>query len=201
MYFFCNTSNQLGLQLPNFRNQSFYELDFGENCDFSRKIGEYSGFCKKVLNIGISPFFCIYKRNGNSNKPCKFQLHIMHIFFENGDFYSKNELGLQQPPFPPILTAYPTSTLKWYPHFFHQNEGQRCKINYIKARDQLLFRLYAASSKISYHFIKFITRTFETFYKFTSFFISMNDRLFNLTNSQVFLKAILEWLVYLSILM
>ncbi len=53
---------------------------------FREKWVKIQNFAKKVLNIGISPVFTFVEGNDNSNIPCKFQLHIMHIFFKMATF-------------------------------------------------------------------------------------------------------------------
>ncbi len=47
-----------------------------------KKNGENSGLCQKeVMNFGISPNgLRLYQENYNSNIPCKWQHHTMHIF-------------------------------------------------------------------------------------------------------------------------
>ncbi len=59
-------------------------------------------------------------------------------------------LGCNNPPPPhlPSLTAYPTPTLGGTPILFHQNERKESKIDYLKARGQLLFYFYAAVKKL-----------------------------------------------------
>ncbi len=50
---------------------------------------------------------------------------------------------------PPNFDGLPYPHPRWYtPIVFHQDEGKRCKIDYLKARGQLLFRSYAALKKI-----------------------------------------------------
>ena len=44
--------------------------------------------------------------------------------------------------------AYPTPTIGGTPIFFHQNEHKRRKIDYLKARGQLLFCFYAAVKEL-----------------------------------------------------
>ena len=88
-----------------------------------------TNFAIKVLNIGISPSFLHKKEeNGNSNIHCKFQLHSMHIFFQNGDlkFFG---VATTLPPTPELwrLTLPPPS-LGLPPKFFHQNDRKGCKV-------------------------------------------------------------------------
>ena len=52
-------------------------------------------------------------------------------------------LGCNNPPHLPTLTAHPIATLGDTPNIFHQNVRKGCKIDYLKARGQLLFRFYA----------------------------------------------------------
>ena len=105
---------------------------------------------KKVLNIGISSgFLHIMKGNGNSSMSCEFELHSMRIFFKMTIFCFKKLIWVPStPPHLPSLTAYPTPTLGGTPNFFHQNERKGCKIDYLKARGQLLLRFYAAVKKL-----------------------------------------------------
>ena len=73
----------------------------------------------------------------------------MHTFFKMATFsFKKRMLGCKNPLHLPTLTVYPTPTLGDTPNFFHQNERQGRKIDYLTARGQLLFRFNAAVKKL-----------------------------------------------------
>ena len=71
----------------------------------------------KVLHIGISPGFWLTKKaNGDSNIFCKFQLHIMQIFFE---IATKIFFRWQPPtPVPAIFDGLPYPICRGVPQYF-----------------------------------------------------------------------------------
>ncbi len=79
-----------------------------ENFVFLRKKGENSGFFQKSSkHRNFNQLFAFEKGNDNSNTLCKFQLHIMHTFFQNGEFQLKKRmLGCIILPHLQTLTTY-----------------------------------------------------------------------------------------------
>ena len=97
----------------------------GQNSRFSVKYRRKLKISlKKVINIGISRGYLLIKKGkGNSNILCKFQLHSMQIFFQNGRL--KFSQVATTHPYPPSLSLpYPTGgtpnflTSKWPQRMF-----------------------------------------------------------------------------------
>ena len=112
--------------------------------EFSEKYAKIDFFAKKDPNIGISPgFLHIKKGNGVSNMFCKFKVHIMKIFFQNGDL----NIFRWQPPCPRTLTTYPTPILGAPSNFFHHNDRKRCNREYLDARGHFVLGFGAIGDK------------------------------------------------------
>ena len=63
-------------------------------------------------------FLLIQTGNGNSNMFCKFQHHIMQIFFSKWRIYVFLKMKrLHQPPSPSDFDGLPYPWVRWYPHF------------------------------------------------------------------------------------
>ena len=55
--------------------------------------------------------------------------------------------GGNHPPYPRILTAYPTPRVRGTPFFFHQNDRKGCKRDYLDARGHFVLRFGAIGDK------------------------------------------------------
>ena len=65
------------------RNYDVIKVENQKNRDFGKNGHQNQNFAIKVLNDRFSSGFLLIKKgNDNSNMPCKFQLHSMHIFFK-----------------------------------------------------------------------------------------------------------------------
>ncbi len=103
--------------------------------DFSRKIGENSGFRKKkfwtseflfiLFYLFIYLFFCVCWRVMTiQTHHVSFSsiIFIMHIFSKWWLLVYKNECWVATTPSTPNFDGLPYPHLRWYSHFFNQNE-------------------------------------------------------------------------------
>ena len=72
-------------------------------------------------------FLLIQKENNNSNMLCKF-----------GDLKYQKMKKVANTPSPSDFDDLPYLRVRWYPHFFHQNNRKGCKRDYIYAPDHFL---------------------------------------------------------------
>ena len=103
-------------------------------------------FAKKVPKIGISPgVLFIVKENGVSNMFCKFEVHIMQIFFKMVTLIFS---GDNHPPVPLDFDGLPYPRVRGYPRIlFHQNDRNGCKRDYLDARGHFVLHFVVIGDK------------------------------------------------------
>ena len=106
---------------------------------FLRKIGEKLKFRFKRSEYQNSPGpLLIQKEIGNSNMFCKFQHNSMQIFFKMVNYVFLKLRTVASTPSPSDFDGLPYPRVRWYPHFFHENDRKGCKRDYLYALGNFL---------------------------------------------------------------
>ena len=76
-------------------------------------------------------------------------MHSIQIFFKMATQNIQNMKKRLQPPPPSSFDfdGLPYNRVRWYPHFFHQNDRKGCKKDYLYALDQYFQRFGATGKK------------------------------------------------------
>ena len=88
-------------------------------------------------------FFVIQKENGNSNMFCKFSIIVCRYCSKWRINVFLKLKRLQQPPSSSDFDGLPYPRVRWYFHFFHENDHKGCKRDYLYALGNFLWRFRA----------------------------------------------------------